>query len=93
MQVTGRLRGDPVGKLEIKQAHLLAGEGQRREREGQDQALVKQGDNASVIVVRGLLAVGMASAAVRDIDSANLMPVQPLVQLRARSQDREGRHQ
>jgi len=45
----------------------------------------------AVIVGGGL--VGMAGAAVRDVDRADLVPVQPLVQFRARGQDREGRDQ
>jgi hypothetical protein len=76
----------------IERVRHPAREGQCHQREGKDEALGEKGDHASVFVVRGLTAAGMAPM-VRGVGGAGMMAVQPFVKLRARGEDRKGQHQ
>jgi hypothetical protein len=82
-QVARGLRYDPVAQGKIQEAQGLAGEGQREERKGKEEALREKRHGAAIVVV-GHLSV---RALVRGRLRAGVVAVEPPVELWARGED------
>jgi hypothetical protein len=84
--------GKPAVRASIDQAKYPSGEGQGQDRKGKHYSLGKEGDHASVIVVREPLG-GLGARMVRGARDERGVPMQTLMKLRTGSQDGEHQHQ
>ena len=90
VQVPRGIRDHPVEKLEIIRPKRLTREGQRDDREGQDNSLGEKGYHAPVVVL-GILGVARrACVLVQAAHGNRSVSVKQFVELRARCKNRKG---
>lgn len=92
MQVPRSIRDHPVDKLEIIRPKHLTREGQRDDRERQDNSLGEKGYHASVFILSILGVARRACILMQAAHGNRSVSVKPFVELRARCKNRKGQN-